>query len=141
MGTHFSSDSGGGHRMLSIIKQCKRITSNRSISTLLILSIILVIASTLTEAMQLKRAGFVGMRGKKSIEGSVEDLYETDPESEADLYDGPEAAYPYNYFKRAGFVGMRGKKSQSDYSRYLRRPTLFDALQRHVRAGFVGMRG
>ena len=89
--------------------------------------------------MQVKRAGFVGMRGKKDIEGSLEDLYASDPDSEAELYAGAEV-YPYSYYKRAGFVGMRGKKGGYTPAS-MRRPTLFDALQRHVRAGFVGMRG
>ena len=89
--------------------------------------------------VQVKRAGFVGMRGKKDMEGSLEDLYARDPDSEAELYAGPEV-YPYSYYKRAGFVGMRGKKGGYTPAT-MRRPTLFDALQRHVRAGFVGMRG
>ena len=89
--------------------------------------------------VQVKRAGFVGMRGKKDMEGSLEDLYASDPDSEAELYSGPEV-YPYSYYKRAGFVGMRGKKGGYTPAS-MRRPTLFDALQRHVRAGFVGMRG
>ena len=86
--------------------------------------------------VQVKRAGFVGMRGKKDMENSLEDLYASDPDSEAELYAGPEV-YPYSYYKRAGFVGMRGKKGQ----RYMGKPILPDALQRYVRAGFVGMRG
>ena len=153
--------------MLSFVKQCKWITDNRCLSLLLTLSFVLAAASTLAEAMQVKRAGFVGMRGKKSsstLEGLLEDLYENDPDvfydthkragfvgmrgkkasldpeaTAAELYDignGNEAVY-----KRAGFVGMRGKKSQSDYQRYLRRPTLLDLMPRQVRAGFVGMRG
>ena len=38
-------------------------------------------ASTLTEALELKRAGFVGMRGKKSdsIEVPTDDFYENNP--------------------------------------------------------------
>ena len=44
-------------------------------------SLILVMASTLTEALELKRAGFVGMRGKKSdsIEVPTDDFYENNP--------------------------------------------------------------
>ena len=69
--------------MLSFVKQCKWITDNRSLSLLLTLSFVLAAASTLAEAMQVKRAGFVGMRGKKSsstLEGLLEDLYENDPD-------------------------------------------------------------
>ena len=39
-------------RMLSIVKECKRITESRSLSLLLTLSLVLIIASTLAEAMQ-----------------------------------------------------------------------------------------
>jgi len=112
--------------MLSIIKECKRITESRSLSLLLTISLVLIITSTLAEAMQVKRAGFVGMRGKKDMENSLEDLYASDPDSEAELYAGPEV-YPYSYYKRAGFVGMRGKKGGYTPAS-MRRPTLFDAL-------------
>ena len=75
------------------------------------------------------------MRGKKASldpEATAAELYDVGNGNEAD---------PLSYYKRAGFVGMRGKKSQSDYQRYLRRPTLLDLMPRQVRAGFVGMRG
>merc|ERR1712008_357853 len=99
---HSKADSCGGHRMLSIIKECKRITESRSLSLLLTLSLVLIITSTLAEAMQVKRAGFVGMRGKKDMEGSLEDLYASDPDSEAELYAGPEV-YPYSYYPKPRF--------------------------------------
>jgi len=158
--------------MLSFVRECKSITDNRSLSLLLRLSLALVLASTFAEAMEVKRAGFVGMRGKKSSDleeaGLMEDMYENDPEL---LYeskrqgfvgmrgkkalsdsDAAEAADLYavngldsdSYYKRAGFVGMRGKKQKdyaSNYANYLRRPTLYDAMARNIRAGFVGMRG
>merc|ERR1711997_514482 len=98
--THSKTDDWGGHRMLSFVKRCKRITDDQPLSLLLTLSLILVMASTLTEALELKRAGFVGMRGKKSdsIEVPTDDFYENNPKM---LYQS----------KRQGFVGMRGKKS------------------------------
>ena len=76
----------------------------------------------------LKRAGFVGMRGKKGMPS----LDESGAESDAWLLDDDMADL---MSKRAGFVGMRGKK--------------FDAANRQAwlsqllnkRAGFVGMRG
>jgi len=154
--------------MLSFVKECKSITDNRSLSLLLRLSLALVVASTLAEAMEVKRAGFVGMRGKKEA-GLMEDMYENDPDilyeskrqgfvgmrgkksslpdseavEAAELYAVP-GLDPDRYFKRAGFVGMRGKKTSdyaSNYASYLRRPTLYDAMSRNIRAGFVGMRG
>jgi len=173
MGPHSKTDSWGGHRMLSFVRECKSITDNRSLSLLLRLSLALVVASTFAEAMEVKRAGFVGMRGKKASDvetGLMEDMYEnepdllyeskrqgfvgmrgkkalTDSESDAaeaaDLYAVP-GLDPDRYFKRAGFVGMRGKKQSdyaSNYASYLRRPTLYDAMARNIRAGFVGMRG
>ena len=68
---------------------------------------------------------------------------ESDAAEAADLYAVP-GLDPDRYFKRAGFVGMRGKKQSdyaSNYASYLRRPTLYDAMARNIRAGFVGMRG
>merc|ERR1712156_164 len=96
---HSKTDSWGGHRMLSFVRECKSITDNRSLSLLLRLSLALVVASTFAEAMEVKRAGFVGMRGKKQSDYA------------------------------------------SNYASYLRRPTLYDAMARNIRAGFVGMRG
>merc|ERR1711962_745041 len=135
---HSKTDSWGGHRMLSFVRECKSITDNRSLSLLLRLSLALVVASTFAEAMEVKRAGFVGMRGKKALTDSESDAAEA-----ADLYAVP-GLDPDRYFKRAGFVGMRGKKQSdyaSNYASYLRRPTLYDAMARNIRAGFVGMRG
>lgn len=63
-----------------------------------------------------KRAGFQGMRGKK-WDGGEDD-------NEANLYD--------QYLKRAGFVGMRGKKMAEDDE---------DGFALSKRDGFVGMRG
>ena len=78
----------------------------------------------MSEAMELKRAGFVGMRGKKNLENLWNDLYDTEP------------MYPEQ--KRSGFVGMRGKKSEpSDEAFNVAEPMFFT----EKRAGFVGMRG
>jgi len=83
-----------------------------------------------------KRAGFVGMRGKKS-----------DSESDVDaltqlMYSG---SWP-SLHKRAGFVGMRGKKSygfdnQGDLLQYLAMMYQPKPKPELKRAGFVGMRG
>ena len=80
----------------------------------------------------LKRAGFVGMRGKKSEQGA--------------MYD--EEAFP----KRAAFVGMRGRRTPYEVQheeRVLPNLLNFDSSPfwgdemslRERRAGFVGMRG
>ena len=73
----------------------------------------------------MKRAGFVGMRGKKS-----DDL-----------------------FKRAGFVGMRGKKSvpaasqlfspaqRLDFDKWPYYLIPYASKSRRATSGFVGMRG
>ena len=69
---------------------------------------------------ELKRAGFVGMRGKKSVN------------DESTLS------------KRAAFVGMRGRRTPLElgYDDFLYMPDFEDGLaQRERRAGFVGMRG
>ena len=54
-----------------------------------------------------KRAGFVGMRGKKSnpfeVQDHVQDYY-------PDLYYDTDSLSS----KRSGFVGMRGKKSDAE---------------------------
>jgi hypothetical protein len=52
-------------------------------------------ASTLTEALELKRAGFVGMRGKKSdsIEVPTDDFYENNPKM---LYQSKRQGKKYN---------------------------------------------
>merc|ERR1712029_1088206 len=119
---HSKTDSWGGHRMLSFFKKCQRITDSRVLCLLFTLSLLLAVASTLTEAIELKRAGFVGMRGKKSntIEDQSEEFYENNPQ-------------PLFTNKRQGFVGMRGKKGQPHFD------TLQEAMQRIGRAGFVGM--
>lgn len=108
-----------------------------------IVTAVVIVIVALTDAMHLssapdnipdnayesvKRAGFVGMRGKKS---EMED----------------DQSWPSFNNKRAGFVGMRGKKSygfdnQSDLLQYLaalyqQKPTPGE----FKRAGFVGMRG
>lgn len=76
---------------------------------------------------ELKRAGFVGMRGKKDNDAEDDGSYNNNNNDDFSLNDdlaqyifGPRAA-------RAGFVGMRGKKADE---------SLYDK-----RAGFVGMRG
>lgn len=107
------------------------------ISLLLLVGVIFEFASfaAFTEAVPLapaedlsynagyKRAGFVGMRGKKS-------------DNEVD------SSWPDMMHKRAGFVGMRGKKDNNELWRYL--SLLQQARERplqYKRAGFVGMRG
>lgn len=76
--------------------------------------------------MRGKKAGFVGMRGKKAVEGEWdEDIY---IRKIADVLARLMAIREndHSMFKRAGFVGMRGKKSNREEIK---------------RAGFVGMRG
>merc|ERR1711936_72993 len=119
-----------------------RLTITR-IGTLLSLGIILEIASlvALTDALPtsmdlsdntyeaVKRAGFVGMRGKKAYgfdnQGDLLQylsmLYQQQPVSRN---------LQSTHLKRAGFVGMRGKKS-----------TIGDESVLQKRAAFVGMRG
>merc|ERR1711936_691408 len=119
-----------------------RLTVTR-IGALLSLGIILEVASlvALTDALPtsmdlsdntyeaVKRAGFVGMRGKKSYgfdnQGDLLQylpmLYQQQPVSR-NIQD--------THLKRAGFVGMRGKKS-----------TIGDESVLQKRAAFVGMRG
>ena len=64
-----------------------------------------------------KRAGFVGMRGKKD-----EDLY------------------PY---KRAGFVGMRGRRADAEWEQAIMalKRAGFVGMRGKKSSGFVGMRG
>merc|ERR1711936_1340450 len=119
-----------------------RLTVTR-IGALLSLGIILEVASlvALTDALPtsmdlsdntyeaVKRAGFVGMRGKKSYgfdnQGDLLQylsmLYQQQPVSRN---------LQSTHLKRAGFVGMRGKKS-----------TTGDESVLQKRAAFVGMRG
>merc|ERR1711936_1126830 len=119
-----------------------RLTVTR-IGALLSLGIILEVASlvALTDALPtsmdlsdntyeaVKRAGFVGMRGKKSYgfdnQGDLLQylsmLYQQQPVSRN---------LQGTHLKRAGFVGMRGKKS-----------TTGDESVLQKRAAFVGMRG
>ena len=68
---------------------------------------------------ELKRAGFVGMRGKKSIN------------DESTLS------------KRAAFVGMRGRRTPQElgYDDLYNYQEIEDLAPRERRAGFVGMRG
>jgi len=83
-----------------------------------------------------KRAGFVGMRGKKSdAEGDIDPLTQL-------MYS---SSWP-SLHKRAGFVGMRGKKSygfdnQGDLLQYLAMMYQPKPQPELKRAGFVGMRG
>jgi len=75
-----------------------------------------------------KRAGFVGMRGRKRAFERLE------------LEAGPHEdrfASPYEIIKRAGFVGMRGKKSMP----YESEDEESEMGPVAKRAGFVGMRG
>jgi len=83
-----------------------------------------------------KRAGFVGMRGKKSDNDG-----EMDPLAQM-MYS---SSWP-SLHKRAGFVGMRGKKSygfdnQGDLLQYLAMMYKPQPQPELKRAGFVGMRG
>ena len=116
--------------MLSL-RQCKRITDDRPLCFLLSLGLGLFALASMAseaEAMELKRAGFVGMRGKKSMENLYQDMYDTDPSF-------PEV-------KRSGFVGMRGKKSSSRNSDVEDLYEVTDPMYfMEKRAGFVGMRG
>merc|ERR1712020_38370 len=132
-----------------------RLTITR-IGALLSLGIILEIASlvALTDALPtsmdlsdntyeaVKRAGFVGMRGKKSDA-------EEGANALSQLMSSHQVWEPaLSNHKRAGFVGMRGKKSygfdnQGDLLQYLsmlyqQRESTPSNLKR---AGFVGMRG
>jgi len=136
-----------------------RLTITR-IGALLSLGIILEIASlvALTDALPtsmdlsdntyeaVKRAGFVGMRGKKSDA-------EEDANALSQLMSSHQVWEPaLSNHKRAGFVGMRGKKSygfdnQGDLLQYLsmlyqQQPVSRNLQGTHLkRAGFVGMRG
>lgn len=78
-----------------------------------------------------KRAGFVGMRGKKSFETTPEALPVTDQEQE--LMDMLRAMHK----RRPQFMGMRGKKSDDDEND----DELIEEYAPSKRAGFVGMRG
>lgn len=86
-----------------------------------------------------KRAGFVGMRGKKDY---------SDGEDESE--DDPDAYMQYlipDHPKRAGFVGMRGKKDNyEDLLRaaaadHKRASSFFGMRGKKGNSGFVGMRG
>jgi hypothetical protein len=108
-----------------------------------------------------KRAGFVGMRGKKS-EGAdeEEDWYQEDDSDSVDYlgkrgsntafvgmrgkrpsYNGDDDEQGYllkelaKRFGTSGFVGMRGKKMAEEEDSYALPPAF------SKRAGFVGMRG
>lgn len=89
----------------------------------------------------LKRAGFVGMRGKKShlVDGEEE-------EQNAIQDDDPQSWIDQELVKRArnkaGFVGMRGKKSDQVNTFDMDPSSWIDQfLSSSKRAGFVGMRG
>lgn len=151
-------------RMLSLLKKCKLVASpDRQLCLFLALALFL---ASLSEAMEIKRAGFVGMRGKKNTLDLLQDLYEKElienevapkrsgsgfvgmrgkKSEQVDLEELLEEAENL-MDKRAGFVGMRGKKSSSDAAPVKYQwPTFWSYnLPRSSRgssSGFVGMRG
>lgn len=88
-----------------------------------------------------KRAGFMGMRGKKSGNGEMDE--DDDNADEFDSSNGyvdsvPEAINAYSA-KRAGFVGMRGKRPFWQERPELSRNHLLNRFRKS--AGFMGMRG
>merc|ERR1711879_443561 len=81
---------------------------------------------TASASMEDKRAGFVGMRGKKDQEDNEALFYAPLIEDAAS--------------KRAGFVGMRGKKGKNYWPSYWFSTPNLDRESRG-NSGFVGMRG
>lgn len=96
-------------------------------------------AAMMTMPQYLKRAGFVGMRGKKSS------LLEEEEADVVPLQDEvPRSWMDQEVAKRAGFVGMRGKKADEQQQQQLEEldPAWFEQLlAASKRSGFVGMRG
>ena len=107
--------------MLSFVRKCKAITDDRMHHVLVALFVLMALAATTSEALAIKRAGFVGMRGKKDVDYHY--LFED----------------PAEFHKRSGFVGMRGKKAEADEAAQ----ELEDLSNIYKRASsaFVGMRG
>ena len=144
-------------------KSCRRhttfsdIRSNALSCGLLLAFILLVFPMNMTDATEEdldKRAGFVGMRGKK--DATFYDLYggggSSSDYNSAAAPDSDAAELLYQ-LKRSGFVGMRGKKLKGyqanmkllgypGYPEYVMRK-LNENLARNSRSnsGFVGMRG
>lgn len=127
-------------------------TDDRPLTLFLALFLVLMLAVA-SEAFEVKRAGFVGMRGKKedsNLEDLIMDLYSQDPElfeeTKRSGFVGMRGKKDEIYDKRAGFVGMRGKKSSQLPRRYeYSWPSFWSYnLPRESRgssSGFYGMRG
>merc|ERR1712141_693055 len=123
----------GGDKRMNSTKSCRHTTfsdirSNALNCGLLLAFILLVFPMNMTDAVEEedKRAGFVGMRGKK--DATFYDLYggggggsdynsAVAPDSDAELL---------YQLKRSGFVGMRGKKNEelSQYYEISRLPRI-----------------
>ncbi|KOB67499.1 Tachykinin [Operophtera brumata] len=109
--------------------------SRLSKSIIAFVTIHLIAAVTSQELEKRGPQGFLGMRGKKLMEG--EQFYKLKPQffvgvkGKKNLYDTSDVFEPELYFKRAqmGFMGMRGKKD------------LFLDEEKRAPMGFVGMRG
>jgi hypothetical protein len=97
-----------------------------------------------------KRAGFVGMRGKK--DATFYDLYGGGGSSDYNSAAAPDSDAELLYqLKRSGFVGMRGKKMKGylNSMKYLGYPGYPEYAMRNANlernsrsnSGFVGMRG
>merc|ERR1712122_349264 len=97
MGT--KADCPGGYSMVSTKK-----LPSLEYGILMLLMVYASLEVSEAAFMEDKRAGFVGMRGKKDSQPlNFDDYIDTDS---PDLY--------YEAAKRSGFVGMRGKKDQED---------------------------
>lgn len=115
----------------------------------------LIAAVTSQELEKRGPQGFLGMRGKKLMEG--EQFYKRKPQffigvkGKKNMYDENDVFEPELYFKRAqmGFMGMRGKKDI--FSDEKRAPMGFVGMrgkkdlyldeEKRAPMGFVGMRG
>jgi hypothetical protein len=101
-----------------------------------------MVTSAASASVEDKRAGFMGMRGKKDVlrPQSLFDLY-TMPavgeETEEDYLVEP-VAQEVEKRQKSGFVGMRGKKSDEMDPAELDYPGFYYLPKR---AGFMGMRG
>lgn len=119
-------------------------------------SLILVMASTLTEALELKRAGFVGMRGKKSdsIEVPTDDFYENNPKMlyqskrQGKKYDDKMTTYllfftPFSLFIFWTFwIGPKCEREKLKIKVINKNPKKkFNNIYLIIISGFVGMRG
>jgi len=149
----------GGDKRMNSTKSCRHTTfsdirSNALNCGLLLAFILLVFPMNMTDAVEEedKRAGFVGMRGKK--DATFYDLYGGGGGSDYNSAVAPDSDAELLYqLKRSGFVGMRGKKMKSylNTMKYLGYPGYPEYamsrgnsnLERNSRSnsGFVGMRG